>query len=140
MKPVEGLFDVQLSTLRAVVEMVPDFPDRASDRSLSFGVRKADGEFAEDVLVMDTDGYCEIGHFEFEGRDYVVDLTQEVVEDVVAALRNHFPSSQPPHPAIALRYYLEFDAYLTEDTWKHDQPDLRPGRRSPAEFWKRWMQ
>ena len=140
MRPEEGLLSVREATLREIVEMVPDFPDRASGRSFVFGVRSIGDEYAEDVLVMETDGYCEIDRFRFEERDYVVDLNQDIVEDVVVALKSHFPNSTPPEPAIALRYYLEFDAYLSEDTWKFDKVGPRPGRRSPAEFWKRWMQ
>lgn len=140
MRPEEGLFDVRRSTLHEIVGMLCNFPNRASGRSFVFGFRKSDGEYAEDVLVIETDGYCEIERLEFEGNHYVVDLTQEMVEDVVGALKNHFPNTKAPNPAIALRYYLEFDAYLMEDTWKFDEADPRPGHRSPADFWRRWMQ
>ena len=140
MRPEDGLFSVRQSTLREIVEMVPEFPDRASGRSFVFGVRKIEDEYAEDMLVMETDGYCEIERFNFAGRDYVVDLNQDTVEDVLVALNNHFPGSTPPDPAIALRYYLEFDAYLSEEIWKFDKADPHSGGRSPADFWKRWMQ
>ncbi|KAJ56062.1 hypothetical protein ACMU_09900 [Actibacterium mucosum KCTC 23349] len=111
-----------------------------------FGIRWEDGEIAEDAVLCVTDGYYDgEDGIEFEGLTYSLEFSGDTVGDVIKRL-GALPQSKRPQNHIALRYYVEFDAYFDPDvprvggrsSW--GRRGGRPDKRDPDDFWIKWME
>ncbi len=124
-------------------------PDLLSSRSPDeylFWYRWEMGEIAEDILEefspLDAE---EKESILFEGQAYDSFFTSEDVSDVQQSLEGLLPEQKPP-VSIALRYYLEFDAFLVPGpfriggNWSWGSMGGRSERREPQAFYDYWSQ
>ncbi len=143
MRLPEGVHTLEGSTLSEICADGCIVFDR-SEHWVEFGVRWADGELAEDVLVVDTDGYYDgPDQIEFSGQKYSLEFGEDLLKDALVSFNNTSTKNRPS-AEIFLRYMIEFDAALEPRTervggkWVWGGMRGRPEKREPKDFHKRW--
>ncbi|MFQ6554024.1 hypothetical protein AAD018_016910 [Aestuariibius insulae] len=125
---------------------VPDLLSSRSPDEYLFWYRWEAGEIAEDIVEefspVDVD---EPQGPVVDGQSYDAFFTSEEVSDVQQSLEGLRAEEKPP-ASVALRYYLEFDAYLvpgpfrTGGNWSWGGMGSRAERREPQAFYDYWSQ
>lgn len=133
---MDGVFGKWTSTLKKICAG-PGLASAYSDRLLEFGIRWDDGEIAEDVLVLDTNGFSDAPiDWQENGQTYTLSFTEKHLKDVFA-LQAAQPEDIRPPITVALRFFLEFDAFLTVDSIDQAKP-RNASRRSARAFQQIW--
>lgn len=121
------------------------FDDLASDY-ICLGFRWADGEIANDLLLLQLDEYSEFErtHLRIDGHDYHWDFDIQALRGFNAWIQTAGFQVTPKAVEIAMRYMIEFDATFSIETlrvggqWKWGNAGYRPKKREPAEFVDIW--
>ncbi len=138
----EGILSMKSLPLKEVADKA--VLQRGKHRNwYEFGIRWVDGEIADDVLVVETDGYFESsGPIEYEGNSYSLQFGEDLLEDALESW-SHFSSSKV-NAVTALRYMIEFDAAFVPDDlrvggkWVWGGMRGRPEKRDPPDFCEAW--
>ena len=144
MTPDHGVYEIKCTSLKAVCEPGAVEFNR-TDRRYEFALRWEDGEIAEDILILDTDGYYD-GREEisFQGDTYRMEFGEDLIEGVLG-YHSQAAKCSKVQPSIALRYYIEFDAFLDANevggsgVWQGGTNTNIGARRTPKEFIERWV-
>lgn len=142
MTPEYGVLSAKVMTLAEICSGA--LPIGQKGRWYEFGIRWAEGEIADDVLVLETDGYCEVDDtIAYEGRTYGLEFGEDLLGD---ALRHSARNAEVGRlgATVALRYCVEFDAFLepeqarTGGKWNWSGGRGREKQRQPEEFLAVW--
>ena len=107
---------------------------------LAIAIRWEDGEIADDVLVLEIDPYSGLDDdiLEFEGHSYDWDFTGQQLRSAISFQQEQGPIQDRDVIVRAIRYHLEFDAFLDFNfrvggRWEWGK-QVRIPKRTPREF------
>lgn len=142
MTPDQGVLSARLMTLAQLCS--GSLVLGKEDRWLEFGIRWADGELADDVLQLETDGYAEVDDVvQFDGTSYSLEFGEDLLGSVLKFNADIGPTERCNN-TISLRYCIEFDAYFVPGQtnvggkWTWGGGRGRKTKRMPEEFLKVW--
>lgn len=128
---------LKISTLQDICENVdPRTPSGYLTKE--YAVRWEDDELASDLLEIQTDPEATLPvEIEVNDLTYTVMFTEVQLKDVVA-INAASTLQNAPAADVALRFYLEFDGFLTEHAHHSVKPRKYKGR-SAKDFLKVWL-
>ena len=143
MSDKDGLYSVQAVNIDELCENYEKYIGKP-ERVVEFAIRWQDGEVADDFLCVDTDGYYSGAEaLDFNTQTYLLEFAEDTLTDVLEGWKG-MPADQRPAASTALRYYIEFDAFIengalrTGGKWAWGNGGNRPAKREPKEFYEKW--
>lgn len=142
MSPEQGVISAKVMSLADLCDGM--VPIGQKERWFEFGIRWVDGEIANDILVLETDGYCEVeDSVDFQGQFYELEFGEDLLRDTLK-YNARLGETKRPNLTVALRYHVEFDAFLelgqtrTGGKWSWGGGRGREEKRKPEDFLAVW--
>ncbi|MBO9467450.1 hypothetical protein J7443_19580 [Tropicibacter sp. R15_0] len=138
-----GLLDVKKARFDDLVDEAFDLGS-GEGKFVEIAIRWEESEIAQDVLLAVTDGYYDgKDDLQFDSQSYSLEFSEDDIADVQFGF-DQLPVGTGLTRATALRYYVEFDAFLNPDhlgvggkwTWGGGRGSST--KRTPLEFCERW--